>query len=624
MRSPPQLRLLFQRRFLPYFVAQALAACNENLLRNLLVLAATYHTLRYTRTDPRILGILAGGLFLLPFVLLAGLSGQLADRFDKARIIRIAKLAELGIAGLAAVGFFTHSLALLLLALFLTGVESTFLAPAKYALLPRVLRPGELLGGNALIETGTFGAILAATIGAAFMAGRAAPGATALVLCALALTGWLASLAIPEVAPNDPDFRVDRKLWRATWDSFRVARERRTVWLALLGLSWFWFYGMLVLTQLPVYTRYVLNADEQVYRLLLAVFAAAIGLGSLLCAPLSGRKVEIGLVPFGSIGLTLFTADLAWVSPAHVSAGILGVHEFLGQPHALRLLADLAGIGLSGGLYVVPLHALVQQRTRPGALGRVIAVNGVLNALFTAVAFAFGAAVLAEGASVPLLLLLTAILNLAVAAFIYSLMPEFLLRFLSYLLVQTVYRIREQGLENIPEEGAALLVCNHVSFVDALVISAACPRPIRFVMESAIFRAPVIHVLARGMKCVPIAPRREDPQVYEHAFQIVAQELQNGQLVCIFPEGRLTTDGEVGEFRPGLMRILAQTPVPVVPMALCGLWGSVFSRHGKRLRALLWQSPSGRVGIRVGPPVAPADVTPELLRERVLALCAPA
>jgi 1-acyl-sn-glycerol-3-phosphate acyltransferase len=231
--------------------------------------------------------------------------------------------------------------------------------------------------------------------------------------------------------------------------------------------------------------------------------------------------------------------------------------------------------------------------------------------------------VLAQGASVPLLLLLTAILNLAVAAFVYSLMPEFLLRFLSYLLVHTVYRIREQGLQNIPEEGPALLVCNHVSYVDALVISAACPRPIRFVMESAIFRAPVINVLARGMKCVPIAPRREDPQVYEDAFRIVAQELQHGQLVCIFPEGRLTSDGAVGEFRPGLMRILEETPVPVVPMALCGLWGSVFSRRGKRLLALLWQSPSERIGIRVGPPVAPADVTPELLRERVLALCTP-
>jgi 1-acyl-sn-glycerol-3-phosphate acyltransferase len=624
MRSPPQLRLLFQRRFLPYFVAQALGACNENLLRNLLVLAATYHTLRYARTDPRMLGIIAGGLFLLPFVLLAGLAGQLADRFDKARIIRIAKAAELGITALAAAGFFTHSLALLLLALFLMGVESTFLAPAKYALLPRVLRPGELVGGNALIETGTFGAILAATVGAALIAARAAAAATALVLCALALIGWLASLAIPSMAPSDPDFRVDRHLRRATWDSFSVARERRTVWLALLGLSWFWFYGMLVLTQLPVYTRFVLNGDEQVYRLLLAVFAAAIGLGSLLCAPLSGRKVEIGLVPFGSIGLTLFTADLAWVSPGHPSVGILGVHQFLAQPHAVRLLIDLAGIGLSGGLYVVPLHALVQQRTRAGALGRVIAVNGVLNALFTLVAAVFGAAVLAQGASVPLLLLLTAILNLVVAAFVYSLMPEFLLRFLSYLLVHTVYRIREQGLENIPEEGAALLVCNHVSYVDALVISAACPRPIRFVMESAIFRAPVIHVLARGMKCVPIAPRRENPEVYEHAFSIVAQELQHGQLVCIFPEGRLTTDGELGEFRPGLMRILEQTPVPVVPMALSGLWGSVFSRHGKRLLALLWQSPSGRVGIRVGPPVAPADVTPELLRERVLALYATA
>jgi 1-acyl-sn-glycerol-3-phosphate acyltransferase len=623
MRSPPQLQLLLQRRFLPYFIAQALGACNDNLLRNLLILAATYHTLRYTALDPRLLGTIAAVLFLLPFLLLAGLAGQLADRYDKARIIRIAKAAELGIMALAAAGFFAHSVALLLLALFLVGTEAAFLAPAKYALLPRVLRPAELLGGNALIETGTFAAILVATVGAALIAGRAAPGTTALVLCALALAGWLASLAIPGAPSANPGLRIDRDPWRATWESFSLARERHTVWLALLGLSWFWFYGMLVLTQLPVYTRYVVNGDEQVYRLLLAVFAAAIGLGSLLCAPLSGRKVEIGLVPFGSIGLTVFTADLAWASPAHPAAGVLGVHQFLAQPHALRLLIDLAGVGLSGGLYVVPLHALVQQRARRGALGRVIAVNGILNALFTLVAATFAAAVLAGGASVPQLLLLTALLNAAVAVFVYSLVPEFLLRILSWLLVHTVYRIREQGVQNIPEEGAALLVCNHVSYVDGLVISAACPRPVRFVMESAIFTAPVINVRARGRKAVPIAPRREDPEVYEQAFRTVAQELRDGQLVCIFPEGRLTTDGEVGEFRPGLMRILTETPVPVVPMALSGLWGSVFSRHATRLLALLWQSPSARIGIRIGAPVAPADATPELLRERVLALCAP-
>jgi 1-acyl-sn-glycerol-3-phosphate acyltransferase len=286
------------------------------------------------------------------------------------------------------------------------------------------------------------------------------------------------------------------------------------------------------------------------------------------------------------------------------------------------MLVDLAGIGLSGGLYVVPLYAVVQQRTRPGALGRIVAVNGILNALFTLVASAFGALVLAEGASVPLLLLFTALLNAAVAVFVYSLVPEFLLRFLSWLLIHTLYRITEEGLDNIPEEGAALLVCNHVSYVDALVISGASPRPIRFVMESAIFEVPVIHILARGMKCVPIAPRRVDPEIYENAFRTVARELRDGQLVCIFPEGRLTTDGEVGEFRPGVMRILEETPVPVVPMALTGLWGSVFSRHGARLLAPFWQSVSARIGIRVGPAVPAAEATPQLLRERVRALYA--
>lgn len=620
MSAPRQLRLLLERRFLPYFIAQVLGACNDNLLKNLLVLAATYQALRYSRLDLRLIGALAGALFLLPFLVFSGPAGQLADRCDKARLIRIVKAAELGIMALAACGFLAHSLALVLVSLFLMGAHSTFLAPARYGLLPQILRPRELLGGNALIETGIFAAVLLATVAAAVFAGRTDAQGAALALCALAFVGWLASLAIPAAAALQPHLKVDWNPWRSAFDNLRAARARRTVWLALLGLSWFWFYGMLVLTQLPVYARFVLNADTQVYTLLLVVFAAAVGTGSLLCAPLSGRKVEIGLVPFGSIGLTLFTADLAWASPGLPAAHTAGVHAFLLEPHALRILIDLAGIGISGGLYVVPLHALVQQRTARALLGRVIAVSSILNALFTLVAGAFGAAVLALGARVPLLLLLAALLNAAVAVYVYSLLPEFLLRLLSWLLVHTVYRVSERGLENIPEEGAALLVCNHVSYLDALVISAACPRPVRFVMESAIFSVPVIHLLARGMKAVPIAPRREDPEVYEHAFATVAQELADGQLVCIFPEGRLTTDGELGEFRPGLMRILAQTPVPVVPLALSGLWGSVFSRHSGRFIAPFWHSLSARIGISAGAPVPPQQVTPELLRERVRAL----
>jgi len=615
-----QFRLLTERRFLPYFATQALGACNDNLLKNLLVLAATYHTARYTQLDPRVLVNLAGGLFILPFVLFSGIAGQLADRFDKSVVMKIIKAAELAIMALATAGFFVHSLALLLTALFLMGVHSTFFAPAKYGMLPQVLRPAELVGGNALVEMGTFVAILLGTTGAGLLAGVDSEAAMGAALCALAVAGLLASLLMPRVPAAAPQLGIDWNPWRSSWQNIRAARQSRAVFLSLLGLSWFWFYGALVLAQLPVYCHFVVNGGEQVITLMLVVFAAAVGAGSLMCERLSGRKVEIGLVPFGSIGLTLFALDFAWVSPAAPAAHALSAREFLTQPHAWRMLIDLAGLGVFGGFYVVPLYAVVQQRAPPAALSRVIAANSILNALFIVAAALFGAALLALGLSVPQLLALTALLNAAVACYIYSLVPEFLLRFVAWLLVHSVYRLDERGLDNIPDEGAALLVSNHVSFVDALVISAACRRPIRFVMESAIFRTPLINVLARGMKAVPIAPAKEDPAVYERAFAIVAHELGAGELVCIFPEGRLTTDGRVGPFRPGLMRILAQTPVPVVPIALSGLWGSVFSRHSGRFWAPLLQSISARIGITVGPPLPPGEVTPELLRERVLAL----
>jgi 1-acyl-sn-glycerol-3-phosphate acyltransferase len=621
-RRSGQFSLLCERRFLPLFATQALGAFNDNLLKNLLLLAATYHTARYTHFDPRLLVNLAGGLFILPFVLFSGLAGQLADRFDKAAVMRIVKTAELAIMGLAAWGFFAHSLGLLLTSLLLMGVHSTFFAPAKYGVLPQVLRPAELVGGNALVETGTFVAILLGTTGAGLLAERGSEAAMGAALCAVAVAGFIASLLIPRVPPAAPALRIDWNPWVSTWANIGAARESRSVFLSLLGLSWFWFYGALVLAQLPVYCHFVVNGSEQVVTLMLVVFAAAVGVGSLMCERLSGRKVEIGLVPFGSFGLTLFTLDLAWASPASPAPHQLTAHEFLTLPHAWRVLLDLAGIGLFGGLYAVPLYAVVQQRARPEALSRIIAANNILNALFIVGAAAFGAAMLAVGLSVPQLFLVTALLNAAVAAYIYTLVPEFLLRFVAWLLVHTVYRLDERGLENIPEQGAALLVCNHVSFVDALVISAACRRPIRFVMESSIFSAPVINVLARGMKAVPITSQKEDRAVYEAAFATVARELAAGELVCIFPEGRLTTDGTIGPFRPGLMRILVETPVPVVPIALSGLWGSLFSRRPGRLWAALVQSLTARIGIAAGRALRPEEVAPETLRERVLALAA--
>src|SRR5580704_5767055 len=390
MGGASQFRLLRERRFLPYFSAQALSAFNDNLLKNVLVVLATYQTARYTRLDPKLLVNLAGGLFILPFVLFSGVAGQLADRFDKAAVLKVVKAAEVLIMGLAAAGFLVHDLSLLLASLFLMGVHSTFFAPAKYGLLPQVLRPAELVGGNALVEMGTFLAILFGTLGAGLLAGRAEEGIIAAALLGVAAIGLLVSLAIPRLPAVAPALHIDWNPWSSSWENISAARRSRSVFLSLLGLSWFWFYGAVILAQLPVYCRFVINGDEQVVSLMLVVFAAAVGCGSLLCERLSGKKVEIGLVPFG-------------------------------------------------GFYVVPLYAVLQQRAPPQTLSRIIAANNILNALFIVAAAAFGAAVLAVGLSVPQLLLLTALLNAGVAAYIYSLVPEFLLRFLAWLLVHTVY-----------------------------------------------------------------------------------------------------------------------------------------------------------------------------------------
>lgn len=623
MSQHSQFRLFGQRRFLPFFGAQALGAFNDNVYKNVLVILATYHASTYTTLAPELLTNIAGGLFILPFVLFSGIAGQLADRYDKALILKAVKAFEIAIMAAAALGFAKQSIEILLGALFMMGVHSTFFAPAKYGLLPDVLQESELVGGNALIEMGTFLAILLGTLFAGVLASHGGIDVITTSLIAIAVAGFLVSLAIPRLRPAAPGLRIDWRPWTSAWDNIRAARESRAVFLSILGISWFWFYGALVLAQLPLFSKNVLGGNEEVVTLLLVIFSAGVGFGSLLCERLSGHKVEIGLVPFGSIGLTAFAVDLYFAIPDTVAAAPLSAAAFAARPGSWRVLMDLGLIGVFGGFFIVPLYALVQQRSRREVISRVIGANSILNAVFMVVAALLGAAALQAGCTIPQLLLATGILNAFVAIYIYSLVPEFLLRFVSWLLVHFMYRLRKQGLENIPAQGPALLICNHVGFVDAIVISAACPRPIRFIMESSIFRIPVLSTIFRGMKAIPVAPAKEDPQVYERAFEIVARELRDGNLVCIFPEGRLTGDGEIGALRPGVMRILKETPVPVVPMALSGLWDSMFSRkYGplwNRWPRRIW----ARITLSAGAPIDPATADVESMRQRIVELRGP-
>jgi 1-acyl-sn-glycerol-3-phosphate acyltransferase len=626
LHPPNQFDLMRERRFAPFFWTQFAGAANDNVLKNALVIFVAFGaTAAATGMDANTLVNLAGAIFIAPFMLLSATAGQLADKWEKGRLIRLIKLFEIAIMAVALVGFWRRDVATLFIALGLLGVHSTLFGPVKYAILPQHLKTEELVGGNGLVEMGTFVAILLGTIvgGLVVAIEPNGPVLAGAVGVAVAVAGWIASLRIPHTPAVDPGLVLNWNPVSETARNLKLAYGNRTVWLSMLGISWFWFYGALFLAQFAGFARDFLGGDATVVTCLLALFSIGIGVGSLLCERLSGRKVELGLVPFGSIGLTLFAVDLWFAAKGLRATELAGLDAFLAKPAHWRVAFDLVLIGVFGGFYIVPLYALIQERSEPSHRSRIIAANNILNAVFIVASAGLAIGLLKGGLSIVDLFLVTALMNAAVALYIYRLVPEFLMRFLAWLLVHSIYRVDKERLERIPDEGPCVVACNHVSYVDAVAISACVRRPIRFVMDHRIFATPVLGFVFREMRTIPIAPAREDAQRKERAFVEVAQALRDGEVVGIFPEGRLTEDGETGVFRPGLERIVAETPVPVVPMALSGLWGSFFSRshNGKAMRR--WRGFFSRIALRVGEPIPPQALDVVALRETILALRGP-
>ena len=620
MSQSSQFSLLTQRRFSPFFWTQFLGAFNDNLFKTALMVALTYDALSWTTLEPGLLNNLIPGLFILPYVIFSATAGQIADKVEKGRLARFVKLLEVVIMAIAAIGWLTHTLWLLIAAVVGMGVHSTLFGPVKYAYLPQHLKPEELVGGNGVVEMGTFvGILLGEVMGAVLVAHK--PWGIELVAGGslfMALLGLAASWRIPASPAPAPELKISKNFAAESVRNLRYSAQNRTVFLSMLGNSWFWFYGALVLSQFPVYAKDYLHGDHSVFVLLLTVFSLGIGAGSLLCEKLSGRKVEIGLVPFGSIGLSVFGIDLYFASQAYTNTVTVDAFALLALPGTLRILADLVLIGVFGGFFIVPLFALIQTRCDPKHVSRTIAGMNILNALFMVAAAGVAILLLGQGFTIPQMFLVTALLNALVAIYIFSLVPEFLMRFLAWLLIHTIHRVKTVDVERIPEEGPAVLVCNHVSYVDALVIGAASPRPIRFVMDHRIFKTPFLGWIFRTAKAIPIAPAKEDPFLMERAFIDIAEALHQGDLVCIFPEGKLTTTGEMNEFRGGIAKIVERSKVPVIPMALRGLWGSVFTRDPgnlfERSFARGWRS---RLALAVGVPVPPQEATPERLHEQV-------
>lgn len=601
------------RMFSPLFWTQFFGAMNDNILKNALIFMITFKGAEVLGMKGATLTAFAGALFIFPFFLFSAVSGQISDSKQKSKVIIFVKVWELILMFIAGYGFYTHSYILLLFVLLLMGLHSTFFGPVKYSIIPDLVSEEKLIAANAYIEMGTFVAILLGTvIGSMTVSHPKAELFVVIVLIAVAALGLAAALLQKPVSIPNPELKLNWDPFGTTFKIIKESTKNQALFNSILGISWFWFLGAAVLTILPTYVKDLLNGDETVALMFLITFTVGVGVGSILCEVLSFERIEIGLVPIGSAGMSLTMLLLWLVKPSWVVSptndSLLSWTQLLAISEGRKIFFTLLLFAVFAGIYIVPLFALVQQRSKKENRSQMIASNNIINSLFMVVSMGFMMLMTALGANAHQLFLIYAIMNMAVALYIYYLVPEFALRFLSWVLVNILYRLKVSGEENIPKEGPVILACNHVSFIDWLVIAGVCKRPTRFVMDHAFLKLPLVGSLFEQAKVIPIAPSKEDPKLLEIAFLRISQVLKEGEVLGIFPEGKITRDGNLNPFRPGIEKAVTKDPAVVVPMALVGLWGSFFSFSGgaalKKRPTRFWS----RVELRIGKPIPAEEV----------------
>ena len=529
-----QFGLMKKKRFFPFFLTQFFGALNDNAYKNALVILVGFNAAQWGGVSLSTLSNTAAALFILPYFLFSATAGQLADKYEKSRLIRLTKILEIIVVMVAVVGFYTHSLPCLLSALFLLGAQSSLFGPVKYAILPQHLKEEELIGGNALIEAGTFLAILLGTIigGALASLGKNQDIWICVFIGLVAIAGYLSSLGIPVAPSAIPALKINWNPMTQTWQTLKIAHKHRTVFISIIAISWFWFYGATFLSQFPEYTKVVLQGNERVVTLLLAAFSVGIGLGSFLCERLSGRQVEIGLVPLGAIGMTVFAMDIASVSPIAAPNGKWRIVSFLSQWNHIHIFMDLVFMGLFCGLYLVPLYALMQTRSPLQSRAQIIACNNIMNSIFMVASASIAVGLLALGLSISQIFFLVGLVNLLVVAAVFYTMPEFIFRFFGWILVCAVYRLERKGFDNLTPDRGGVFISNRISQMDMFLIAVASPNTTRFVFAGNAPKAWWMKWMFQACGNLELANK---PPTDAQLVQIKAA-LAAGEWVCFFPE----------------------------------------------------------------------------------------
>ena len=608
--------LLLDKRFWPTFWTQFFGAFNDNVYKNALVMLITYKSFKVGTLTPESMVALCGGIFILPFFLFSAIAGQVCDKYPKHKLMFYIKIWEILVMFIGAYGFVFQNLTVLLVTLFFMGLQSTFFGPVKYSILPNIIKEEELVQGNALVEMGTFVAILLGTIvgGVLIALDQFASEAVAIAVIFFALIGTFFSKGVLVVKSSSPNLKINYGLFSPIKEILQITAKNKSVFQAVLGISWFWFLGAALLSMFPGYVKNVIGGNEHVVTLFLALFSIGVAVGSIICERLSKDRLELGLVPFGTIGMSLFIFDLFLVgTPSRISTSEIGVYAFIKHPVYLRIMVDLLGLSIFSGFFTVPLYTFVQSGSDDSNRSRVIAGLNILNALFMVCSAVILTLFYLIGLSMAEIFGIWAILNLFVSLYIYTVIPEFLLRFLCVLLSRLSYRLKVKGHSNIPDKGGALLTCNHVSFIDWFILFASIKRPIRFVMYYKFMDIPFMKFLFKDAKVIPIAGKNENEELLLSAMKTIERELAAGELVCIFPEGSITRDGKLSGFRPGIERILEKSDVAVIPMTVKGLWGSFFSRkyNAKAMSkpSLIFKRWFSKVEVEIYGPWKKEDVT---------------